>query len=136
MPSIIKSTKPSPLLRFFIYFGLIIAMGFVSFVSLLYIPNFSPFLIYLPTITFCAMTGGFIVGFVTTVLSLLGVTFMLFYPSTHPLFIADFSLFIQTFLFFLLGLFISYIIHSSRQQDKIIEYQKKLRQLHHVIETL
>src|SRR6266404_251961 len=82
------------------------------------------------------MTGGFIVGFITTVISLLSITFMLFFPSNHPLLLANVSLFIQTFLFFFIGVFISYIIHESRQQDKILEYQRKLRQTHHIIEML
>jgi signal transduction histidine kinase len=136
MPSVIKSNKPSPLLRFTIFTGLNIATGLLAFVALTFIPNFSPFLIFLPTIAFFAMTGGFIVGFVTTVISLLTITLMLFYPLNHHLLRVDVSLFIQTSLFFLLGLFISYIVHTSRQQDKIIEYQRKLRQNHHVIETL
>jgi signal transduction histidine kinase len=136
MPSLSKTNKPSPILRFTVYIGLNIATGLLAAVALTYIPNFSPFLIFLPTIAFCAMTGGFMVGFVTTVISLLSITIMLFYPANHPLLIADVSLFIQTCIFFLLGLFISYIIHSSSQQDKIIEYQRRLRQVHHLIETL
>ncbi len=136
MPSLSKSTQPSPVIRFSIYLGLNIATGLLAVVALSYIPNFSPFLIFLPTITFCAMTGGFMVGFATTVLSMLIISAMLFYPPSHPLLIADVSLFVQTCLFFLLGLFISFIIHSSRQQDKILEYQRKVRQLHYVIETL
>jgi len=131
-----KSNKPSPIARFSIYLGLNIVTGLLAFAALTYIPNFSPFLIFLPTIAFCAMTGGFLVGFVTTIISLLTVTFMLFFPQSHPLLIANVSLFIQTLIFFILGLFLSYIIHSSRQQDKILEYQRKLRQVHHVIETL
>jgi signal transduction histidine kinase len=136
MPTVIKSTQPSPALRFAFYTGLNIATGLLAAVALLYIPQFSPFLVFLPTITFCAMTSGFMVGFVTTIISLLVITFMLFFPTNHPLLIANVSLFIQTLLFFFIGTFISYLIHASRQQDKILEYQRKIRQLHHVIETL
>ena len=136
MPNLVKSSQPSPVVRFTVYVAVNVATGFLAVVTLLYIPKFNPFLIFLPTITFCAMTGGFVVGFVTIIISLLTITFMLFFPSSHPLLIADVSLFIQTCLFFFIGVFISYIIHASRQQDKINEYQRKLRQLHHVIETL
>src|SRR6266568_1220623 len=136
MPIIIRGTQPSPVLRFSIFIGLNIATGLLAAVALLYIPDFSPFLIFLPIITFCAMTGGFIIGFITTVISLLSITFMLFFPSNHPLLIANVSLFIQTCLFFFTGVFISYIVHESRQQDKILEYQRKLRQTHHIIEML
>jgi len=132
----IKSSQPSPLIRFTIYTVLNVAAGFLTAVALMYIPQFSPFLIFFPMITFCAMTGGFIVGFVTTIISLLSITFMLFFPSHHPLLVANISLFIQTCLFLFIGLFISFIFHSSRQQDTILEYQRKLRQVHHVIETL
>jgi signal transduction histidine kinase len=136
MPTVSKSTQPSPVLRFLVYLGLNIATGLLVAVTLLYIPQFSPFLIFLPTIAFCAMTGGFLVGVVTTIVSLMSITFMLYFPSYHPLLIANVPLFIQLCLFFFIGVFISYIIHSSRQQDKILEYQRKLRQVHHVIETL
>lgn len=136
MSSNIATKKPSPTLRFAIYICLNIATGILCAIALEYIPNFSPFLIFLPTIAFSSMTGGFLAGFVTTVISLLTLTFLLFFPPKHPLLVADFSLFIQTSLFFLVGIFVSYIIHGSKQQDKIIEYQRKLRQLHYVIETV
>jgi signal transduction histidine kinase len=61
---------------------------------------------------------------------------MLFYPTNHPLLTANLSLIFETVIFFLVSIFISYVIHIAKQQDKVIEYQKKLRQTHQVIETL
>jgi len=136
MPPMITAQRHSLIVRLLVYIGLTVGTSFLAFLALRYIPNFNPFLIFLPTVTFFAMTGGLIVGVITTIISLLSIALFFFFSSTHPLLSVSVSLFIQACLFFLIGVFISYILHVSRQRDKIIEYQRKVRQLHHVIEAL
>jgi len=131
-----KTSKPSPFVRFIIYLGLNGATGLIAIISLTYLANFNPFLLFLPTITFSAWYGGFVVGFITTIVSSFVITAMVYYPPNHPLLITNLTLFIEMFLFLFVGIFISYIIHISKQQDKITDYQRRLRQSHHVIETL
>lgn len=131
-----KTTRLSIAVRIFIYAGINIITSLVAALSVIYFPQFNPFLVFVPTITFFAWSGGFILGFATTVISFLSIVIMLFYPTFHPLLIAnaDFVLSIAVFLF--VGFFISYVMHISKQQDKITEYQRKLRQTHHVIEFI
>jgi signal transduction histidine kinase len=136
MPPIITAKKHPFLIRLLIYLCLNIVTSFLAIVALRYIPDFNPFLIFLPIIAYSAMAGGFTIGLITTFISSLTVALLFLFPSTHPLLIASVSQFIQICLFFLIGIFISYILHESRQQDKIIEYQRKIRQLHQIIETL
>ena len=112
------------------------ATGVVADISLSYLPQFNPFLIFIPTIVFCTWYGGFIVGLITTIFSVVSVILMLFYPTSHPLLLANTTFIIEILIFFFVSAFISYVIHVSKKQDKITEYQKKLRQTHHVIETL
>lgn len=136
MHVVTKTTQPTPLIRLFIFVGLNVATGLVSAVSLIYLPHFNPFLIFLPTIAFCAWFGGFIIGFATTLFSVISIVMMMFSPPTHPLVAADLEIFLEMAIFFFVGTFISYIIHVSKQQEKITDYQKRLRQSHAVIETL
>jgi signal transduction histidine kinase len=131
-----KTTHPSILIKILIYAGINIASALVVSLCLQYIPQFSPFLIFFPTIAFFAWYGGFVVGFFTTVLSLFSITLMIFFPSSHPLLSTGLGMVIEMAMFLFVGTFISYIIHVAKQQDKVIEYQKKLRQNHHVIELL
>jgi signal transduction histidine kinase len=122
--------------RLFIYFGLNSLTGLIGAVIAFYLPGFNPFLVFLPTVAFCAWEAGFLIGFLTTVISLGSIVFMLFYPKNHPLMNSDITFFIELCIFFLVGIFISFIIHHAKQQNKIAYYQKRLRQSHQVIETL
>ncbi|HWY80097.1 MAG TPA: HAMP domain-containing sensor histidine kinase [Candidatus Sulfotelmatobacter sp.] len=136
MHVISKTTQLSPVIRLIIFVGLNMATGVVADISLSYLPQFNPFLIFIPTIVFCTWYGGFIVGLITTIFSVVSVILMLFYPTSHPLLLANTTFIIEILIFFFVSAFISYVIHVSKKQDKITEYQKKLRQTHHVIETL
>jgi len=131
-----KTTHPSILIRILIYAGINIATASAVSLCVQYIPQFSPFLIFFPTIVFFAWIGGFMIGFLTTVLSFLSIILMLFFPNNHPLLNISLSMVIEMALFMFIGTFISYIIHVAKQQDKVIEYQRKLRQNHHIIELL
>jgi signal transduction histidine kinase len=122
--------------RLFIFFGLNGLTGLIAALATQYLIDFRPFLLFLPTIAFFAWNSGFALGFITTIISAISMTLMLFYPTAHPLLTSNISFFIQTCIFFFVGIFISYIIHQAKQQDKISEYQRRLRQSHHVIETL
>jgi signal transduction histidine kinase len=131
-----RTTQSSSVIRLLIYGGCNIATGLVAAICLKYLPQFNPFLIFIPNITFFAWSGGFVLGFFTTVINLLIITLMLFYPPNHPLLVANVDLILEMAVFFFVGTFVSYVIHVSKQQDKITEYQRKFRQAHHVIETL
>jgi signal transduction histidine kinase len=136
MHAVSKTIHASMMTRFLLYAIIDLATALVAGALLTYLPQFSPFLIFIPTIVFFAWFGGFMTGFATTVVSFFFITIMLFYPANHPLLTANTSLIFETVIFFLVSIFISYVIHISKQQDKVIEYQKKLRQTHQVIETL
>jgi len=123
-------------MRFFVYFGLLSLTILVAEIAVIYIPFFSPFLIFLPIIAFCALEAGLVLGFITTIISISVITLMLFYPIVHPLLISNIAFFIQLCVFLFVGIFISYVIHYAKQQDKITDYQRRLRQSHHAIETL
>lgn len=131
-----KTTQPSVVIRSVIYVAINLLTALIAIVSLLYLPQFNPFLIFIPTIAFFSWGGGFMIGFVTTIISFLSVTLMLFYPVEHPLLVPNINLILETAIFFFVGTFISYVIHVAKQQDKILEYQRKLRQTHQVIEAL
>jgi signal transduction histidine kinase len=136
MPNIHIRKQPALILRLIIYLGLNSATVLLAAVFVEFVTDSTPFLIFLPTIAFCTWFGGFIIGAVTTLISMVSVILMLFYPLGHPLLSTDIALFIKMCIFFFVGLFISFLIHTARQQDKITDYQKRLRQSHHIIETL
>ncbi len=136
MNLVTRTTQPSSAIRLLIYGGFNVATGFVAAICLLYLPQFNPFLIFIPTITFFAWYGGFVLGFLTTIINLFIVILMLFYPIKHPLLVVKVDLILEMAIFFFIGTFISYVIHVSKQHDKITEYQRKFRQTYHVIETL
>lgn len=136
MQVVSKTVHLNPAMRYLIFGGINIATAIVAAISLIYLPGFNPFLIFIPEITFFAWAGGFIVGLTTTIISIILVTLMTFYPLEHPLVIATINLIIETAIFFLVGTFISYVIHEAKEQEKIIEYQKRLRNNRHTIETL
>ena len=128
--------KSSPATRFVIYLALNVASILVVAVSLIFLDGFNPLLIFLPTIAFCTWYGGFFIGAITTAVSMLSIAIMLFIPTNHPLLVANITLFVELCIFFFVGVFISYVIHLAKEQDKIVEYQRRLRQTHHIIETL
>lgn len=136
MRTISKSTNTPLITHILIYTGLNLITGILAVFTLTYFPQFQPFLIFIPTIALCAWYGGFIVGFATTIISELSMTFLFFYSSSHPFLGVGNSLFVEMCLFIFIGIFISYIIHIAKQQDKITDYQRRLRQSHHVVETL
>ncbi len=131
-----KIIHASMMTRFLFYAIIDLATAFVAGVLLAYLPQFNPFLIFIPTITFFAWIGGFMTGFTTTVVSFFFITIMLFFPINHPLLPANNNLIFETAIFFFVAIFISYVIDTAKQQDKISDYQRKLRQTHQVIETL
>ena len=128
--------KPSPFILLCLYVALNATTIAVVIVLLFFVRGFTPVLLFLPIITFCAWYGGFVTGLVTTVISIISIACILFFPSHHPLLTANLTLMIELFTFFFVGAFISYIIHISKAQDRIAEYQRKLRQTHQIIETL
>jgi len=128
--------KSSPVTRLAIYVAINIVTILVVVVSLIFLNGFNPLLIFLPTIAFCAWYGGFFTGVVTTAISMLSIAIMLFTPTSHPLLIANITLLIELCIFFFVGMFISYVVHLAKDHDRIIEYQRKLRQAHHIIETI
>jgi signal transduction histidine kinase len=136
MHAVSKIIHASMMMRFLFYAIVDLATAFVAGVLLAYLPQFNPFLIFIPTIAFFAWIGGFMTGFTTTVVSFFFITIMLFFPTKHPLLPANNNLIFETAIFFFVAIFISYIIDTAKQQDKITDYQKKLRQTHQVIETL
>jgi signal transduction histidine kinase len=99
-------------------------------------PGLSPFLLFLPTIIWIAWYGGFVSGVTTTLLSIISITAFILLPLHKPLISINSNYFIGLGAFFLVGLYISYIIDASKKQDIIVDYQKKLRQNTHLIETL
>ncbi len=131
-------TKPqaSSITRLIAYIVLNVATGLIAAVLLIFLPQFDPFLIFIPAIVLTAWYGGFIVGLITTILSALNIAIMLLYPLNHPLITINTDLEIEALLLFLVGAFISYALHTAKKQDKIVEYQKKLRQARIMIETL
>src|SRR3984957_446010 len=136
MHAVSKTIHASMLKRFLFYALVDLVTALVAGVLLAYLPQFNPFLIFIPTIAFFAWVGGFMTGFTTTIVSFFFITIMLFYPTNRPLLPANNSLIFETAIFFFVAIFISYIIDAAKQQDKITEYQRKLRQTHQVIETL
>lgn len=136
MPTKSRPLYVSSVLKILIYVALILITGIIAQLASWNIPHFEPFLVFVPTITYSAMMGGFLVGLITTIISVIIVILMLFYPATHPFLIADTSFFIQACILFFVGIFISYIIYIAKQYEKLIDYQKKLRQSHKLIETL
>ena len=52
----------------------------------------------------------------------------------HPFITANITLVLETAIFFFVGSFISYVIHVANEQEKITEYQKRLRLDHQLIE--
>lgn len=131
-----KTIQSATMLRFLIYLGLNIFVGLVALLATRYFPDFTPFLIFLPIVAYYAWYSGFIVAFITTIISIFTITLMLFYPINHPLLTANIPFFIKACVFLFVSIFVSYIIYKARQQDKVSDYQRKLRQSHHVIETL
>lgn len=95
MPTSSRSLFIPPIKKILFFLGLILITGITAEIAARYIPHFDPFLLFIPVIAYCAMWGGFIIGFVTTSICVLIVTLMLFYPATHPFFVADISFFIQ-----------------------------------------
>lgn len=131
-----KTTQSTLITRAVGYVVLTIATWLVAVIALSYFPQFKPFLIYIPTVALAAWYGGFIAGFATTILSELSMTTLLFYPLDHPLLLANATVFVEMCLFIFVGIFISYVIHVAKEQEKIIEYQRRLRQSHHVLDTI
>jgi signal transduction histidine kinase len=131
-----KSKFVPPILRALFYIALILITGITAELTAKNIPHFDPFLIFLPVIAYCAMMGGFILGLFTTFICVNIAILMLFYPVSHPFLEADISFFIQLWIFLFVGIFVSYIIYISKQYEKLIEYQRRLRQAHKIIDTL
>ncbi|HSX09957.1 MAG TPA: HAMP domain-containing sensor histidine kinase [Candidatus Saccharimonadales bacterium] len=136
MYAVNKSMQSSMIIRSLTYVGINIATFLVAAFSITSLPKFDPFLIFIPTIVFFAWWGGFMVGLLTTIIGFLSISIMIFYPFPRPLLSANINLMLEMAIFFFVGTFISYVIHVSKQQDKIAEYQRRFRQTHHVIETL
>src|SRR6185437_12616773 len=131
-----KTVQPSMVTKVVFYVITNVLTACIAGILLIFLPQFNPLLLFVPTIAFFAWDGGFMIGFFTTVISFLSITFMLFYPTKHPLIIANMDLVVEMAIFFFVGTFISYIIHITKQQDKITDYQRRLRQTHQIIETL
>lgn len=130
-----KTVRNSPIIWYVSYIGINTATILLVVISLTYIPQFKPFLLYLPTIAIFSWFGGFIVGLFTILLSIASIIIMIYYPVGRPLIHAS-PLPLEIVVFLFVSSFISYIIHIAQQQGKITDYQKRLRQSHQVIESL
>lgn len=136
MRVLLKSSTPSPLLISTAYLFInIVTAGFAA-IMLYLIPGITPVLFFIPTVMLIAWYAGFVPGVMTTLLSIISIVALLFLPSQKPLIAVDVNYFIEIAAFFLIGLYASYIIDKSKNQDLITGYQKRLRQNTHLIETL
>jgi signal transduction histidine kinase len=136
MHTFFKTNPPSPFITTVAYFSLNLVTGLLAALLLFLFPHMSPFLLFLPTILFVAWYSGFLPGFITTVISMSIIVLLLFFPTRDPLLVASTNLLVEIILFFVVGIFASYIIDKAKNQDLITDYQKRLRQNTHVIETL
>lgn len=131
-----KSSSPSPLLISTAYLFINIVTAAFAAIMLYLIPGITPVLFFIPTVLLIAWYAGFVPGVMTTLLSIISVVLLLFLPSNKPLIVVDANYFIEIAAFFLIGLYASYIIDKSKNQDIITNYQKRLRQNAHLIQTL
>jgi signal transduction histidine kinase len=136
MHNFFKTNPPSPFITTIAYFSLNLATGLLAALLLFLFPNVSPFLLFLPTILFVAWYSGFLPGFITTVISMSIIVLLLFFPTMKPLLVASTNLLVEIVLFFVVGIFASYLIDKAKNQDLITDYQKRLRQNAHIIDTL
>lgn len=126
----------SPFLVTVSYAGLnLITIGLVA-VLLMFYPSVSPFLIFIPAILIATWYAGFLSGIVTALISILGLIALLFLPTNKPILIVESVFFIELALFVILSLFAAFVIDKAKNQKDIINYQKRLRQNKHLIETL
>ena len=136
MRNVFRLTPPSSFIISCLYIGINLLTA-ILVASLLYIsPGLSPFMLFIPTVLLIAWYAGFVPGVVTTLLSIISITTFLLLPLPKPLITINSNYFIELGAFFLIGLNASYIIDTLKKQDVITEYQKKLRQNKHLIETL
>ncbi len=136
MRDFFKTSPPSPFMITAAFVGFNLATGMVAALILFLLPRFSPFLLFIPTIMVISWYAGFIGGFITTCISVIGIIILLFLPSPVPLIVINTNFFIEFGWFFFVGIFASYVIDKAKNQAKITEYQKRLRQNMHLIETL
>lgn len=103
---------------------------------LTFFPNISPLLLFIPTILFVTWFAGFTAGIITTLISITSIVVIIFLPLARPLVIPDIDLLIELTLLFIAGIIGSALIDKAKNQEVITEYQKKIRQNTHLIETL
>ena len=126
----------SPFLVTVSYAGLnLITLGMAALVLTFY-PSVSPFLIFIPAIIITSWYAGFLSGVVTAIISIMSLVALLFLPTDKPILVIEYVFFIELALFVILSLFASFVIDKAKNQEDIINYQKRLRQNKHIIETL
>lgn len=118
------------------YIGLNLLSIGIAIGLLLFFPSLSPFFVFVPAILLVTWYAGFLLGFLTTLISILSIVAFFFFPTYKPLLAAETILFIELFMFFVVALCISYVLDKSKNQEAIINYQKRLRQNKHLIDTL
>lgn len=128
MRDFLRGTAWSPLLIGITYIGLHLITG-VSIAFLLYLlPEISPFLLFVPVILLFAWFGGFLAGFMTTIMSVITLLCYFFVPTPKPLLIISASNFFDITALLLVGLFASYMIDKAKKQEIIDTLQDRIHQ--------
>lgn len=131
-----KFSSRSPYVITSSFIGLNLLSAGLAVALLWYYPSISPFLIFIPAVLIVTWYAGFMLGVLTMLLSTITIIALLFFPANKPLVGAEVVFFIELFLFFLVATYASYVLDKAKNQEAIINYQKRLRQDKHLIETL
>ncbi len=136
MRGLFKTSPPSAFIITISYLGINLATIMLVVLLLTFFPTTSPLLLFVPTILFVTWFAGVTAGILTTVLSVISIVVIIFLPLAKPLLVPDIDLLIELALLLITGIFGSFLIDKAKNQEIITEYQKKLRQNAHLIETL
>lgn len=132
----IKVLSRSPMVITLSFLGINLAAFAVTALVLTFYPEVSPFMIFIPSVLLVTWFAGFSLGITTIGLSMLSILTLMFIPSNDPLLSREIHVFIELFLFFAVAVYSSYVLDRSKNQQEIIQIQKRLRQNRYLIETL